>query len=77
MKKQFPRIGRFILANLAVSGIAIAVMVAVAIFCAKWIEEGADNRALSDLIIYGAATLSFVFPLYFLYFLKDDNLNNS
>lgn len=72
MKKQFPRIGRFILANLAVSGIFVAVMVAVAMFCGKWIEEAAANRALSDLIIYCVVTLSLGFPLYFLYFLKDD-----
>ncbi len=72
MKKQFPRIGRFILANLAVSGVFIGVMLAIGIFYAKLIEDGADNRALTDLISFGAATLSFGFPLYFLYFLKDD-----
>jgi hypothetical protein len=72
MKKQIPRIGRFILANLAVAGIEVGIMVVVSMFWGSGIEEAADNRALSDLIITGFATLSLGFPFYFLYFLKDD-----
>ena len=72
MKKQISRIGRFIIANLAVSGAMIGFMVVAMMFCGKWIEESADNRAVFDLIFFCVATLSLGVPLYLLYFLKDD-----
>lgn len=71
MKNLPSRLLKFIVCNLVVIAIGIAVLLFTSVFFGGLMEDAAENRFFSDLILNFSMTAAFIIPFYFWFFLQN------